>query len=343
MSEFIKTLIPTRLDDLHFNRNLINYLKNLITDKSMNNLLFFGPYKSGKKTILNAMIKEVFDFNKLKQYSENLKVNNNTITVNYLCSSNHFIINPSKNNLYDKYIVTDLIKIISKTKNFNDNNKIIVIDDAHLMSVEAQQSLRRTMEVFNKNCKFILIVRKINGIINPIQSRCLKIRCAVPKQIDIIKRLNDLNQEFNLKLSKSEKENILKICKINFETLYLIVDMIYNLKIPVNEIKVPENKINILVDMIFNAKSIKELMEFKDFLTKIIVDNIKLIDLIKNILTLVIKKDLSNVQKYMCIREGVDCDRNIIFSSKDIFHLQYFIIKIYQIINDQTLSDKSSK
>jgi DNA polymerase III delta prime subunit len=343
MSKFIKSLIPTKLDDLHFNRQLIYRLKNLFTDKSMNNILFFGTYKSGKKTILNAAIKEIYDFNKLKVYSELLKINNNSINVTYLCSSNHFVINPSKYNLYDKYIITNLIKIISKTKNFDDNNKIIVIDEAHLLSMEAQQSLRRTMEIYSKNCKFILVARKLNKVIKPIQSRCLKIRCPLPNEDDIIKRLNDLNQEFNLKLSDSEKEKIVKLSNCNFETLYLIIDMLYNLKIPIEEIKIPENKINNLVELIFNSKTLKDFMKFKDLLTKIIVDNIKLNELIRNILLLVLDKDLSDQQKYLCIQEGAISDRNINFSSKDIFHIEYYIIKIYQIINDQTLFDMSSK
>ena len=125
--------------------------------------------------------------------------------------------------------------------------------------------------------------------------------------------------------------------------LYLIIDIIYNLKIPIEEIKIPENKIIILVDIIINAKNLIQLMEFKDLLTKIIVDNVKLNDLIKNILALLIKKNISNKQKYLCIQEAVICDKNIIHSSKDTFHLHLFIIKVYKIINDQTLSDKSSK
>ena len=96
MSKFIESLVPTKLDDLHFNRDLIQLFRNIITDKSMNNILLYGTYKSGKKTILNAALKEIYNFNKLKEYSENLKINNTNITVKYLCSSNHFIINPSK-------------------------------------------------------------------------------------------------------------------------------------------------------------------------------------------------------------------------------------------------------
>lgn len=343
MSQFIKSLIPTKLDNLHFNRHLIYRLRKLITDKSMNNILFFGTYKSGKKTILNATIKEIFDFNKLKKYTEILKINNNSISVTYLCSSNHFVINPSKYNLYDKYIITNLIKIISKTKNFDDNNKIIVIDEADLLSMEAQQSLRRTMEIYSKNCKFILIARKLNRVINPIQSRCLKIRCPSPKNEDLLKRLNGLNQEFNLNLSEQEKEKIIKISNCNFETLYLIIDMVYNLKIQVNDIKIPENKIQKLIELIFNSKNLNEFLKFKELLTKIIVDNIKLNELIRNILLLILDKDLNDQQKFICIQEAAVCDRNINFSSKDIFHLEYYIIRIYQIINDQTLIDKSSK
>jgi replication factor C subunit 3/5 len=334
MSNFINNLIPCKLDNLHFNRNLIPILKSCITDLSMNNLLFYGPYKSGKKTIMNATIKEIYDFNKLKEYNETLRINNNNLVVSYLCSSNHFVINPSKYNLHDKNIISQLIKIISKTKNFSNNLKIIVIDDADKLSSEAQQGLRRTMEIYSRNCKFILLGKKLNKIMNPIQSRCLKIRCSKPNINHLSQRLDNLNTEFNLNLDQNGKMKILKICNLNFQTLYLIIDMIYNLKIPINEISYPKNKVEILVEKIFNSNNIKEFLNFKEILTKIIVDNINLNELINNILFLVIKKEITNEQKAILIKEACICDKNILKSSKDIFHLEYFIIKIYQIINN---------
>ena len=199
------------------------------------------------------------------------------------------------------------------------------------------------MEIFSTNCKIILLSRGLNKVIIPIQSRCLKIRCSLTKKEDLIQRFNNLDQEFKLHLSQIQKNKIIIICNLNFETLYLIIDMIYNFKIPIEDISIPENKIITLVNIICNSKSIKELMEFKDLLTKIIVDNIDLNELIINTLTLVLKKNLSNEQKRRCINEACICDKNILKSSKDIFHLELYFIKIYQIINDQTLRDKSSK
>jgi DNA polymerase III delta prime subunit len=337
MSKFINSLIPSKLDELHFNRNLIKLLKNLITDINMSNILIFGPSKSGKKTILNATIKEIFDFTKLKEYTEALKINNVTLNVSYLCSSNHFIINPSKYNLYDKYIITYLIKIISKTKNFDNKRKIIVIDDVYLLSSEAQQSLRRTMEIYSSNCKFILLSRKVNRIIQPIKSRCQNIRCALPRKEELNKRLNDLNQEFKLKLNQTDKDKILDKCNLNFESLYLIIDMIYNLKIPINEIRVPEDKVKDLALIIINSKNLTDFLKFKELLTKIIVDNIGLNDLICNILKHIMEVNLSIRKKFLCIEQASECEYKINKCSKEIFHLEYFIIKLYQIINDLDL------
>ena len=334
MSNFIKNLIPKYLDQLDFNKNLIKPLKILIKDSSMNNLLIHGKNKSGKNTILHATLREVDNFNKMKLFSENLKINNNTIKVSYLNSNNNFIIEPSKYNLYDKYIITHLIKTISKTKNINDKTKIIIIKNAHNLSIDAQQSLRRTMEIFSSNVKFILISRKSNKIITPIRSRCLKIRCSIPNEDDLKLKLNKLNTIYELNLNNKDKEYILKECNLNFETLYLIIDMMYNLKIPLYKIEFPEDKIKILVKQILESKNINDIKLINSTLNKIIIDNIELQDLVNTIILNLRKTNLSDEIKIKCVEVACDSDQQILVSSKEIFHLELFLIKIYKIIHN---------
>ena len=108
----------------------------------------------------------------------------------------------------------------------------------------------------------------------------------------------------------------------------------YNLKISLNEIKFPEDKIKILINQILESKNIKDIELINSTLNKIIIDNIELQDLINTIIIYIRKTNLDNEIKKKCLKIACDADQQILVCSKEIFHLELFLIKIYKVIHN---------
>lgn len=70
-------------------------------------------------------------------------------------------------------VVRTKIKNFAKTSPIGGADfKIIFLDEADALTSDAQAALRRTMERYTSNCRFILSCNYSSKIIEPIQSRC---------------------------------------------------------------------------------------------------------------------------------------------------------------------------
>lgn len=89
-------------------------------------------------------------------------------------------------------VVRDRIKDFARSSFGGYDHRIIFLDEADALTSDAQSALRRTMEQFSDNTRFILSCNYSSKIIDPIQSRCAVFRFsplsddAVGAQIDDI-------------------------------------------------------------------------------------------------------------------------------------------------------------
>ncbi|SEQ77388.1 replication factor C small subunit [Natrinema salaciae] len=73
-------------------------------------------------------------------------------------------------------VVRDRIKDFARSSFGGYSHRIIFLDEADALTSDAQSALRRTMEQFSNNTRFILSCNYSSQIIDPIQSRCAVFR-----------------------------------------------------------------------------------------------------------------------------------------------------------------------
>lgn len=177
---------PKSLDEVKGQDEIISRLKSFVKNKNMPHLLFSGPAGVGKTASSIAIAREL--------YGENWR-------------DNILELNASDERGID--VIRNKVKDFARSKAIEDVPfKLIYLDESDALTKEAQQALRRTMENYATNTRFILSCNYSSKILSPIQSRCAVFRFRpLPKEIifDILKKVA---KEENLKITDTALEFI---------------------------------------------------------------------------------------------------------------------------------------
>jgi DNA polymerase III delta prime subunit len=183
------------LDNLNRVEEKLNFF---IDHKDVPNLLFHGTYNTNKEEI-------VFDFLD-KIYSK--------------CSDYRRKYVMYVNCAYGTGIkfIRENIKFFAKTHNYPDGDfsfKTIVLSNAEYLTPDAQSAMRRCIEEFSKNTRFIFITNDKQKILAPILSRFCEIFVY-----------NDINQNLQITNPSNKIDSIVKkVNKYNiFDTIEECVD-----------------------------------------------------------------------------------------------------------------------
>ena len=141
---------PRSLREIVGQKEIVSILKAYVKEKNMPNLLFAGPPGIGKTTAALALARDLYGEN----YRESI-----------------LELNASDERGID--VVRGKIKDFARTVSLNEVPfKIIFLDEADSLTNDAQNALRRTMELYVNVTRFILSANYSSKIIEPIQSRC---------------------------------------------------------------------------------------------------------------------------------------------------------------------------
>ena len=116
-------------------------------------ILLYGSSNSGKRTNLEKLLNHIYTKEQKKIY-----------TMYIHCSICKGI-----------KVIRDDIKDFAKQQIHQVPFKSIIIYDAELLTIDAQYSLRRCIEVYSKNTRFFILTHNKDKLINPICSRFVQI------------------------------------------------------------------------------------------------------------------------------------------------------------------------
>ncbi len=214
---WIEKYRPNTLDDVIDHEIKIKTLKVMIEKNELTHLLFYGPPGTGKTSTAQAMARDMFGIN----YKNNIKE-----------------LNASDDRGIEivRTIIPDFCKIAIKNEH---GIKLVILDEADAMTIDAQSALRRVMEIYSKTTRFIIICNNVVNIIPGLKSRCAEMKfnlvnslssCKNIEKIlkledikisqDAIKYLSEINGDFrkilnNLQCLHSINENEIQIDDIN--------------------------------------------------------------------------------------------------------------------------------
>lgn len=163
---------PTpEIQRLDIHRHIIDRLDQFIAKNQIPHIIFHGPSGSGKLTLVREFITRIYDGHRAKTKTHVMTVN---------CSHGKGI----------QFIREELkffAKANAQTKTAGDF-KIILLLNAHHLTVDAQSALRRCIELFSYNTRFFIVVENKNKLLNPILSRFCDV--FVPEPVICQKSVN---------------------------------------------------------------------------------------------------------------------------------------------------------
>jgi len=131
--------------------------------KTIPHLLFYGEPHAGKRKRVQTFLRQIYSPEEYKQYCMKIE-----------CATSNGI-----------KMIRDVIKEFAKLQIGNHVYfKSIVLYDAENLTIDAQYSLRRCIEVYSKTTRFFIVTSNRDRLLNPICSRFVHL--YVPK-LEIVK------------------------------------------------------------------------------------------------------------------------------------------------------------
>ena len=311
-----------------FHKDILEQLSTISSDDCLPHIIFYGNQGSGKKTLINLFLEQIFD--KSVYNLDDTKYNvvssgniENEVIVKQ--SDYHIIIEPGNNN-FDRYLIQDIVKEYARRYPlciFESSRKFKMVQINHLdnLSYYAQTSLRRTIEKYSKTCRFIMWCYSLSKVIEPLRSRCLCIHVPTQTEDELIKWTFNIASLEKIKLNFNTLTNIVETSNGNLKDILWKLDMYkYCGKIT----NCYQSALNNLIDEIFNKH---DTLTIRDYIYKMMITGISSGIIIRDMLNIILLK-ISNYPKdkiFKIINFASLYEYRLSKGRRDIIHIETFI------------------
>ena len=172
---------PSGLKDFVGNEEIKIKLQIYLDQNDTQNFIFYGPAGCGKTSLAKLLVN------------------------NLDCS--HLYINASDERGIET--IRDKVSSFASTMSFNPL-KVVILDEADFLTIQAQASLRNVIETFSRTTRFIMTCNFIERIIDPLQSRCQVLKIVPPSKLGIFRHLKDILNKEKIEHEDNELAGIIK-------------------------------------------------------------------------------------------------------------------------------------
>ena len=178
---FVEKYRPTTLENYLGNESFIKDLDEWIKNQDFPNLLLHGGPGTGKTTAAKLIISNI--------------------------DCDYLYLNCSDENGIDA--IRDKVRQFASTATFK-KVKVVILDEADFLTLNAQAALRNVIETFSLNTRFIFTCNFVERIISPLQSRLASYALISPTPRQIYDRMASILQEENVEFIDKELAHIVK-------------------------------------------------------------------------------------------------------------------------------------
>jgi replication factor C small subunit len=147
---------PVNLSNYVGNEHIKKTISQYLANNDIQNLIFYGPAGTGKTTLAKLIVKNL--------------------------DCDFLYINASDERGIET--IRDKVSGFASSASFKPL-KVVILDEADFLTIQAQASLRNVIETFSRTTRFILTCNYVERIIDPLQSRCQTLKIIPPSKKEV--------------------------------------------------------------------------------------------------------------------------------------------------------------
>jgi replication factor C small subunit len=223
------------LDEYVGNENIKRTIQQYLSQNDIQNLIFYGPAGTGKTTLAKLIV--------------------NNLNCDYL------YINASDERGIDT--IREKVSGFASAASFKQI-KVVILDEADFLTIQAQASLRNVIETFSRTTRFILTCNYVERIIDPLQSRCQVLKIIPPSKAEVAAHIAGIMEQEGVSF---EREDLKVIVNQYYPDLRKCLNTI-QLSVVTDEVKGELDKYlkidkSVLVSSNYMTQVLKELSKTK--------------------------------------------------------------------------------